>query len=376
MSKAVLPKVLFVDDEQPVLDAIAANLRRTVDVMTATSGAQGLEMLKADPRIQVVVSDMRMPAMNGAAFLTQAREVAPLAVRMLLTGQADLESAITAVNKGQIFRFLTKPCPRDELRLAIETAVEQYRLITAERELLEQTLRGSIKMFADILAMTNPAAFGRASRITKRVLGLAEVLGLTDTWQLEVAALSSQLGYITLPPEVCDKLEAGAVLSDEDRRLIARAPETTAQLLANIPRLEGVREILEHHVNPPPRTFGASSRARALELGAHLLRFALDVDELEMTVPGVMWDVLRSRSATFDAEVWKAYEKLNAQLSDRPTTEVSLSALRIGMVLAEDVRLATGALLVARGYEITNHFIERIRNFPRGAVRGPLRIVT
>ena len=86
--------------------------------------------------------------------------------------------------------------------------------------------------------------------------------------------------------------------------------------------------------------------------------------------------MLRSRAGTFDQEVWKAYEKLNEQLSTRPTTEVALSALRIGMVLADDVRLATGALLVARGYEVTHHFIERIRNFPRGAVRGPLRIVT
>lgn len=101
MSKAALPKVLFVDDEQQVLDAIAANLRRSVDVLTATGGAAGLELLKADPRIQVVVSDMRMPQMNGATFLTQARDVAPLVVRMLLTGQADLESAITAVNKDR-----------------------------------------------------------------------------------------------------------------------------------------------------------------------------------------------------------------------------------------------------------------------------------
>jgi len=375
MSKAALPKVLFVDDEQQVLDAIAANLRRSVDVLTATSGAAGLELLKADPRIQVVVSDMRMPQMNGATFLTQARDVAPLVVRMLLTGQADLESAITAVNKGQIFRFLTKPCPRDELRMAVETAVEQYRLVTAERELLEQTLRGSIKMFADILAMTNPTAFGRANRVTKRVLALAEVIGMTETWQLEVAALSSQLGYITLPPEVCDKMEHGAVLSDEDRRLIARAPETTAQLLANIPRLEAVREILEHHVAPKPRTFGASSRTRMIELSAHLLRFALDVDELEMSHPAAMCDVLRARAGTFDQEVWRAYQKLNEQLAEKPATEVPLSGLRVGMVLASDVRLATGALLVARGYEITAHFVERVRNLPRGAVPGLLRIV-
>lgn len=141
------PRVLFVDDEQQVLDGIAANLRRSFEVATATSAA-GLELLRADPRIAVVVSDMRMPGMTGAAFPTQAREVAPQAVRILLTGQCDLDSAVAAVHGGQLFRFLTEPCQRDHLRVAIDTAVEQHRLQGAERELLEQTLPGSVRMLA------------------------------------------------------------------------------------------------------------------------------------------------------------------------------------------------------------------------------------
>jgi len=380
MSKAVLPKVLFVDDEQPVLDAIAANLRRTVDVLTATSGAQGLEMLKADPRIQVVVSDMRMPAMNGATFLTQAREVAPLAVRLLLTGQADLESAITAVNKGQIFRFLTKPCPRDELRLAIETAVEQYRLITAERELLEQTLRGSIKMLVDILAITSPAAFGRANQIKTRVLQLANLLGILDSWQLEIAALASQLGYIVLPHELCEKLEARAPLSEDERRIVDRAPAMTEHLLANIPRLEGVRAMLALHVNPPKRRLSADAATQLIELGAHLLRVAIDIEALESTRSDRSTSPvqeLRARADRYDPEVIEAVERLYHERPMRYVVKVvAAAALRVGMVLAEDARLATGTLLVSRGYEVTASFIERIKNFPPGMLSGEFRIVT
>jgi FixJ family two-component response regulator len=369
------PHLLFVDDEQPVLDAIAANLRRSFEVATATSGAAGLDALRRDPQIAVVVSDMRMPAMTGAVFLTHAREVAPHAVRMLLTGHSDLQSAITAVNQGQLFRFLTKPCQRDELRSAIDSAVEQYRLQHAERELLEQTLRGSIKMLVDILALTSPAAFGRANRIKTRVLELAHALGFVETWQLEVAALASQLGYITLPHELCDKLEHHEPLTDDDRRVLARAPETTAALLGNIPRLEVVREILTHHVRPPrPRNTMAMGRLRLVELGAHVLRTALDLDELGKADDPV--GELRARGS-YDAEVLEALERIESERRARQQIiDVAPADLRVGMVVAEDVRLATGTLLVARGYEVTRSFIERVRNFPSGAIRGAIRIVT
>jgi response regulator RpfG family c-di-GMP phosphodiesterase len=275
------PRVLFVDDEQIVLDGIAANLRRAYGVATATSGAAGLEILKQDPSIAVVVSDMRMPLMNGATFLTHAAEIAPHAVRMLLTGDSDLDSAIAAVNRGQLFRFLTKPCQRGELRSAIESAVEQYQRQLAERELLEQTQRGSIKMLVDLLALNRPAAYHRANRIAARVVELARALGFTDTWQLEVAAVASQLGHLTLSDDLHDKVEHGDPLGDEDRRRIARAPEVTSALLANVPRLEAVREILAHHVRPPvPRNAKAWGRMRLVELGAHLLRTAIDLEAM------------------------------------------------------------------------------------------------
>jgi DNA-binding NtrC family response regulator len=118
---------------------------RMSESTTATSGKAGLERLSSDGPFAVVVSDMRMPEMNGAAFLAQVRERAPDTVRVLLTGQADLDSAIAAVNEGQIFRFLTKPCAPEMLISSLRAAEEQHRLITAERVLLEQTLHGAVK---------------------------------------------------------------------------------------------------------------------------------------------------------------------------------------------------------------------------------------
>jgi FixJ family two-component response regulator len=373
------PRVLFVDDEPSVLDALAVNLRRGFEVVTATSGDLGLEYLQAQSDFAVVVSDMRMPKMDGAAFLARARELAPDAVRILLTGHADLEATIKAVNQGQIFRFLTKPCPRDTLRGAIDSAVAQHRLITAERVLLEQTLRGSIKMLIDVLAITSPAAFGRANQIKTRVLALAAVLGILDSWQLEIAALASQLGYIVLPHELCDKLENKQPLSEDERRIVERAPAMTEQLLANIPRLENVRAMLALHVNPPRRKQVTDPTTQLIELGAHLLRVAIDIEVLEANRSDRSRSpvaLLLTRTDLYDPEVLKAVEQLYHERAPRFVVKaIPACELVAGMILAEDLRFATGNLLVARGYEVTASFIARVKNLPHEMFSGNFRIV-
>ena len=374
------PRVLFVDDEPAVLEALSVNLRRGFEIVTATSGAAGLEYLRAESDFAVVVSDMRMPKMDGATFLALALDASPDTTRILLTGQADIDAAIKVVNHAQIFRFLTKPCPRDVLRTAIDSAVVQHRLVTGERVLLEQTLRGSIKMLIDVLAITSPAAFGRANHIKTRVLQLAALCGLLDSWQLEIAALASQLGYIVLPHELCQKLERRIALDVDEQRMVIRAPEMTEQLLANIPRLEAVRAMLALHIRPPRRNPSADATTQLIELGAHLLRVAIDLEALEPLCS----DPLRSpfaelgvQTELYDPEVLEAVEQMYAERARAPRTVsrvVILDALSIGMVLAEDCWLASGALLVARGYEVTASFIERIKNFPPGAFNGELRI--
>ena len=125
-------RVLFVDDEPKVLDGFRRQLRKHTEILTATSGLEGLDMLEWQGPFAVVVSDMRMPGMSGTEFLAAVRERSPDSVRIVLSGQADLESAIAAVNEGQIFRFLTKPCSADALRGAVDAGLAQHRLIIAD----------------------------------------------------------------------------------------------------------------------------------------------------------------------------------------------------------------------------------------------------
>lgn len=366
------PRILCVDDEPLILDGLALHLRRNCQLFTATGGAEALRVLESEPAMAVVISDMRMPGMDGAAFLAEVRSRWPDVVRMLLTGQSDIESAIAAINKGQIFRFLTKPCPPPALLGAVQAALAQYELVTAERVLLEQTLHGSIKALTDMLALVNPVAFGRATRVKQVVSDIADELALKERWQVEVAAMLSQIGHMTLPSETAERVYYGRALSSDDQRLVARLPMVTESLLGNIPRLETVRDILRTYPTalPPAATPEDPARAAAVR-GACILRLAVDFDALESS------DRASARLAVATLcgrEGRYAPDALAALVAARgaraaEVREVSSTELREGMVLAEDVKTDGGVLLVARGHEITARFIERIRNFPPEPLR-------
>jgi DNA-binding NtrC family response regulator len=202
-------QILLVDDEPSLLDGLRRVLSNEFSVHTASGGDAGLNSLTESGPFAVVVSDMRMPGMNGVQFLRMVRERWPETVRLMLTGNADIQTAIDAVNEGSVFRFLTKPCAEDILRDALKAAMAQHGLIIAERELLEKTLHGCIKVLTEILALVNPAAFSRTSRVHLTVKHMATRLGLRDSWRYEVAAMLSQIGCVAFDTETVEAVCAG-----------------------------------------------------------------------------------------------------------------------------------------------------------------------
>ncbi len=364
-------RVLCVDDEPNVLEGLKLHLERRFDIHTAGGGANGLELLASAGPFAVVVSDMRMPEMNGADFLARVRAQAPHTVRMLLTGQTDLESAVRAVNEGQLFRFLTKPCPPAQLVAAIDAGVEQHRLVTAEKELLEQTLLGSVKVLNEVLSLAHPEAFGRAIRIKQYASELAEARRLEQRWELDSAAILSQLGCVTLDRQLLARANHGLPLSAEDLKALARVPEVSGKLISHIPRLEGVREILALLANP-----GSSGTHSAH--GRHcadILRIAVEFDWLETrgSSAGEALNKMRD-SQRYEAELLSAFEQTRSRSVATDTVRlIALAELREGMVLADDVHTGAGVLFAARGYVVTNAFVERALNFRAVGVPGTLR---
>src|SRR5204863_9075097 len=145
-------------------DGYRRSLSREFVIETALGGEPALALAKVNGPYAVVVSDMRMPGIDGIQFLSRIKASFPDTIRVMLTGNADMETAVHAINEGSIFRFLNKPCSKEEMAKTLTAPLVQYRLVTAEKQLLEQTLSGSLQVLTEVLSMVNPAAFSRAER--------------------------------------------------------------------------------------------------------------------------------------------------------------------------------------------------------------------
>jgi len=361
------PSILCVDDDERLLAGLGRVLHARFNVTIANSGHQAIEALKDPGHFSVIVSDMRMPGIDGTQVLRHAAEIAPYTVRVLLTGQADLDDAIAAVNEGHIFRFLTKPCSPKTLMDGLTAAVEQHRLLIGERVLLERTLHGSIKTLTDILALAYPAAFGRATRARTAVVELTKHFDVKNRWIVEVAAMLSQIGCVTLPADTAAKVYDGQDLSFAEQALVGRLPAIAAELLANIPRLEPVIEILRYQQKQYDGggTPSDDTRGEAIPWGARALKVALDYDVLVSQDVGLLaaLQIMGDRAGWYDPVILDAFADVWASVwSGVQIVEVPLADVQPGMIFAEDVMTRTGALLVSHGQDVTPSLASRLRN--------------
>ena len=374
-------QVLFVDDEQNVLGAIQRTLHRHVEVQTASSAGEALKLLEQSGPFALVISDMRMPVMNGAQFLAQVREKHPDTVRMILSGQSDLQATIAAVNDGHIYRFLSKPCAAPQLLAAVSDGITQHRLLTAEKVLLEQTLSGSVKMLIEILGLVAPAASSRASRLQRYTIELAAALGLEQRWQWGLAAFVSQIGCVALPKEILQKIEAEQALSDEERRLYDGHPEIAGRLLAAIPRLDDVAAIVGGQFNMPelaekPDQIGLWD---VRSVGQLLLRTSIELDRQLMRGAhrDAAIETLRTSKLGFPASVIHALRILTVVKEATVVRQIRLLDLAPGMVLDEDLFSTKGIRLVPAGLEVTRTVIVRLMSIAGGVgVTEPFRVRT
>ena len=365
--KKVNDKVLFVDDEQNILNAIQRQLRKTVNISTALGPENGLKEVKENGPYAVVVSDLRMPVMDGIQFLSRVREISPDTVRMMLTGNADLQAAIQSVNEGNIFRFLTKPCEPDILTRTIDLGIQQYKLITAERELLQETLKGSIKVLTEVLALINPEAFGRSGRIKRYVNEIAAHLLVPEIWRIETAAMLSQIGCVVLPEEALRKVCNGQELTGEESQLFDMHPIIASEWIDHIPRMKDVADIIayqEKHFDGSgnPRD---NKKGEEIPLGSRILKVVLDFDILETKgiFQGRALTELRSRAGWYDPAVVNALEVVLDLKANYEVKEITVEDLRPGMILNQDVIAGKEQLLLARGHEVSDVIIRKLKNF-------------
>jgi response regulator RpfG family c-di-GMP phosphodiesterase len=364
-------RILCVDDEPNVLNAMQRTLFEDYDVTTANSGAEALEVIAEDEPFSVIISDMRMPEMDGATLLARARQLSPDTVRMLLTGQTDIAAAISAINDGQIFRFLCKPCPPDQLKGALAAAHQQYSLVRAERQLLEDTLNGAVKVLTETLSLAAPLAFQRSSSLKALVSHMTKQLELENAWQFPIAAMLAPIGCITLPSDVVARVYSGKALNKTEEQMVARHPEVGRMLLGKIPRLEAVAEMVALQTTLMPK--GVSEEVAT---GAAMLRLAMEVDaELGQGKP--LLEILRVAQASRSYPIRMVASLRNfSHVQEGTKKTIKVSELKPGMIVLEDLLAANDVVLVAKGRTVDEVSIHRLENIARGTgVREPFDVL-
>ena len=367
-----LPKVLFVDDQAKVLDDLKVIVAEVCEAHVALNAEEGLKIFESEGPFTIVASDQNLPGMNGSEFLAMVNRRDPYCSTMLVTGHADYHDAMRAVNNGHVFRLLDKPYAEQDLLDAIQAGTRQRQLIESEQVLLQETLVGAVNALTETLATVKPLFFGRAQRI-KRLSGeIARYLKFPHVWQVESAAVFSQMASITLPEEEAENVFLRKKLRPQIVELVKKFPQVIDHLLGNIPRLDEVREIIDCLMgNPLPY----ENKAKMEVYQAYrIIDAALEYDymETEGHDSEVILGTLRGGEKKFDKDVIEAMSKLlHKSKTHYLVNEVPLEELRVGMRLAEDLSLETAMLVAPKGTDITKHFLQVLHNYDSCYDRTP-----
>lgn len=356
-------KILCVDDEEAILRGFKLNLNNKFELHFASDGIEGLELFKREGGFATVLSDMRMPRMSGAEMLHEIKKIDSEVVTVLLTGHTDFESAMAAVNDGNVFRMLSKPCPPDVLRKVLKDAIEQYDLITSKRILLDQTLRGAVDALAQSLAITQPLFFGRAQRVRRMANGLAEAVQLVESWRVGVAAIFSQLAYLSIPNHLSESVYYRKDLKPELKAMLKDLPEETLKIIDLIPGLTDIREILQRIDIQPKFEMDDGSGIRT---AASILRVALDYDYYQEQghADALIIQTLISRADTYDQKITEALSQfIDADSNSYSLEEIDTKDLAEGMRLNQDLLLEDSMLIASSGADIDRSLLKIVRNY-------------
>jgi response regulator RpfG family c-di-GMP phosphodiesterase len=363
--------ILAVDDDPRILKAYQRALGDRFRILGAEGAAYALSVLKSQD-VAVVLSDLCMPDMDGIELLSEVKRLQPDAVRVMISGHADLTSAVSSIRKAGVFRLLLKPCETDELEECLKASLDQHRLVRAEKELLQNTLNGAVRALSDILGVLDPDAFGQTQARSRLMRGLAEHFE-QPPWEFEIAAMLAEIGRATLPAPVLEKLSNGRTLSAPEKQLIEKVPEFSHHLLAHIPRLENVAKIVLYQAKNLDGTGFPTDGTKGpnIPLGSRCLRAVNSFLALARRgVPLVeAIDTLKVGPEHYDPKVVAAlFAKASGVTFDQPTAatgpaQVSISDLPPNAVLLADITTRDGMVVLGSGVRLTAAHIQRIRNF-------------
>lgn len=367
-------RILFVDDDANILSSFKRMLYKDYAVTVANSPEEGLDFMRqaqTTAPFAVVVSDFKMPKMNGVDFLKQCYTINKNTVRILLTGYADVNNAMSAVNEGHVFRFLAKPVEHELLRQVLDAGIEQYMLVTAEKELLRGTLQGSIKLMSEIFSIIDPDSFGQTERIRRTVNAMVKNLDIENGWQVEIAALLCQIGFIAVPDEILEKAFYGNEMSFAERKVYLAHTTVAGKLIRNIPRLHEVANIVEHFEYSPKDRLNAP-------VGSRIIRIARDYD-LHLNRGATSSKAIREMKAKIDLYDPRILAELESAVSSADgylIRSLKIAELKEGMILRENIETVDKLLLLRKGATLCEASILRLNTYGISmGIREPIDVL-
>jgi ActR/RegA family two-component response regulator len=359
----VKAKILIVNDEKSFLDTIRRNLAHRYELDTAEGGVEGLKALQSKGPYVVIISDLSMPDMNGVKFLSKIIEFSPNTVRLVLTDHGDFDAVIEAVNEGHAYAFLSKPCSIETLIKHVDDALVHYRKGFAEKELLQGTLRGSIKVLVDVLNIVNPDAFHRGERIKRLMMSTVKRLQLRNTPKFELAGMLSQFGLVAVPQDIVDKRFHGKTLTSEENQIYRMHATMATTLISQIPRMNEIVEIIGSQLD-----CNDDIDTSKLSIGAALLNICLEYDDLDSL--GVKKDSamksLRNKWEHSFPSLFNCFEEIVFSDDGYVPRTIPLNQMVAGMVLQQDIFDSRNLLIIANGQEISDASLFKLNELNKG----------
>lgn len=371
-------RLLLVDDDYNVAKAFERSLSDQFEIAIAHSGQVGLEKLRKGRGFDVIISDLKMPEMNGIEFLKIAHELAPDSIGILLTGFADVASAISAVNDDAVSQFLTKPVSTERLSFVIEKAVEKSAANGAEKRLHDGSVAGAIRIFIEMIAAIDMEASQRTERVQVLIADLAERMNVGDQASLANAAALMHLGATVVSPVTRAKLMSRAEMSELEIKEYQDIPSKSAELLKNIPRLSTVSNIIQEMMDFLRHGKTSSREAQILALANAYIDVCIETGRGGRAV----FDAALRKLPKLDPEIRIGFKRQvlynegrrRMEPSDDTRDSFEVSTVQPGYVLLDDVVASDGRVVVEGGTVLTDSHLERIKNYAEFlGIKEPIR---
>lgn len=397
--------ILFVDDEENILSSLYRLFRKEgYNILTANSGKDGLKQFENNT-ISLVISDHRMPEMEGVDFLAKVKDVSPDTVRLMLTGYADMKATIAAINKGEVSRYITKPWNDDELKMIVKDNLERYALKKENKRLFEisqkqnlelmdmtqelekkvvertkkirENLFGFVKTCVNLLELYDPFIGGHSKNVAALAKGLANKMNIDarDVEMVHTAALLHDIGLIGLPRDILDKGEIE--LKHEAASLIKQHPVIGQDIIGFADDLKDIGLLVRsHHEAYDGSGYPDGLKREEIPIGSRIIAVcdmydtlvhSKNPNDIHAASKEASDYIIIKRGIIFDPEVANIFldfiDAMHKIENQKSVAAIPFSSIAEGMVLARDLKTGGGKILVGKGTKVTSALLQRIMDF-------------